>query len=77
MSSKSTSERVVIVGGGAFGLSTALELSARGFSDIVVLDRHIPPVCYPCSPPWFPIDIDSWSPGSRWLKRGYIQDNPL
>lgn len=42
--SPDTSQRVVIVGGGAFGLSVALELSQRGYDNIVVLDRHVPPV---------------------------------
>lgn len=42
--SRDTSQRVVIIGGGAFGLSTALELSQRGYDNIVVLDRHVPPV---------------------------------
>ncbi|KAF2009053.1 FAD-dependent oxidoreductase [Aaosphaeria arxii CBS 175.79] len=37
-------ERIVIVGAGVFGLSTALELSKLGYKDIVVLDRHVPPV---------------------------------
>lgn len=36
--------RIVIVGAGVFGLSTALELSTRGFRNIIVLDRHVPPV---------------------------------
>lgn len=38
------SQRIVIVGGGAFGLSTALELTTRGFDNVVVMDRHFPPV---------------------------------
>ncbi|THX46032.1 fructosyl amino acid oxidase [Aureobasidium pullulans] len=37
-------ESIVIVGAGVFGLSTALELSRRGYTDITVLDRHTPPV---------------------------------
>lgn len=36
--------RIVIVGAGVFGLSTAYELSQRGFKNIIVLDRHVPPV---------------------------------
>lgn len=36
--------QIVIVGAGVFGLSTALELSNRGFQSITVLDRHVPPV---------------------------------
>ncbi|KAI5204439.1 fructosyl amino acid oxidase [Aureobasidium subglaciale] len=35
---------IVIVGAGVFGLSTALELKRRGYSDITILDRHLPPV---------------------------------
>ncbi|KAM0716423.1 hypothetical protein Q7P37_007868 [Cladosporium fusiforme] len=44
MDSRDQSQRIVIVGGGAFGLSTALELTNRGFNNIVILDRHLPPV---------------------------------
>ncbi|KAF6820636.1 hypothetical protein CMUS01_11525 [Colletotrichum musicola] len=35
---------IVIVGAGVFGLSTALELTKRGYSRIAVLDRFLPPV---------------------------------
>ena len=38
-------DRVVIVGAGVFGLTTALELHHQGFKDITVLDRTLPPVC--------------------------------
>ncbi|KAJ5717818.1 L-pipecolate oxidase [Penicillium malachiteum] len=34
---------IVIVGAGVFGLSTALELKQRGYTDITVLDRFTPP----------------------------------
>ncbi|RFU26530.1 hypothetical protein B7463_g9798, partial [Scytalidium lignicola] len=37
-------DSIVIVGAGVFGLSTALELSQRGYRDITVLDRMAPPV---------------------------------
>ena len=37
-------EPVIIVGAGIFGLSTALELTRRGFSNITVLDRYQAPV---------------------------------
>ncbi|KAM0545376.1 hypothetical protein ACHAPJ_011360 [Fusarium lateritium] len=37
-------EPILIVGAGVFGLSTALELSKRGFSNITVLDRYNVPV---------------------------------
>ncbi|KAK2754560.1 hypothetical protein FQN54_006961 [Arachnomyces sp. PD_36] len=37
-------EPIVIIGAGAFGLSTALELKSRGYEDVTVLDRHSPPV---------------------------------
>lgn len=36
---------VVIIGAGVFGLSHALELKQRGFSNVTVLDRCPPPVC--------------------------------
>ncbi|KAL4866620.1 hypothetical protein BDV12DRAFT_210353 [Aspergillus spectabilis] len=35
---------ILIIGAGVFGLSTALELSQRGYTNITVLDRHVPPV---------------------------------
>jgi sarcosine oxidase / L-pipecolate oxidase len=37
-------QSVLIVGAGVFGLSTALALKERGFSDITVIDRYNPPV---------------------------------
>lgn len=36
--------RIVIVGAGIFGLSAAHQLASDGFSNILVLDRHMPPV---------------------------------
>ena len=44
MASPSGQGTILIVGGGVFGLSTALELSYRGYKNITVLDRHLPPV---------------------------------
>lgn len=38
------SDRILIIGAGVFGLSTALELAKRGRTDITVLDRSLPPV---------------------------------
>jgi sarcosine oxidase / L-pipecolate oxidase len=35
----SRNERVVIVGAGCFGISTAYHLLQRGFTDVIVLDR--------------------------------------
>lgn len=35
----SKSDPIAIVGGGAFGLSTALELSTKGYTNITVLER--------------------------------------
>ena len=37
-------EPIIIVGAGVFGLSTALELRIRGYSNVTVLDRMLPPV---------------------------------
>jgi glycine/D-amino acid oxidase-like deaminating enzyme len=34
------SDRIIIVGAGAFGLSTALHLALRDYNNITVLDRH-------------------------------------
>ncbi|KAL5361484.1 FAD dependent oxidoreductase [Aspergillus floccosus] len=36
--------KIVIVGAGIFGLSTASQLASEGYRNIVVLDRHMPPV---------------------------------
>ncbi|OAA73465.1 FAD dependent oxidoreductase [Cordyceps fumosorosea ARSEF 2679] len=36
-------EAILIVGGGVFGLSTALELATRGYTDLTVFDRFAPP----------------------------------
>ena len=38
------SERIVIVGAGVFGLSTALRLKEEGYASVTVLDRSMPPV---------------------------------
>ncbi|PLB40887.1 NAD(P)/FAD-dependent oxidoreductase [Aspergillus candidus] len=35
---------ILIIGAGVFGLTTALELSKRGYKDITLLDRTLPPV---------------------------------
>lgn len=37
-------EPILIVGAGVFGLSTALELKNRGYRDVTVVDRFLPPV---------------------------------
>ncbi|KAE8379862.1 FAD dependent oxidoreductase [Aspergillus bertholletiae] len=37
-------DAILIVGAGVFGLSTALELTLRGYNNITVLDRYLPPV---------------------------------
>lgn len=37
-------ENIIIVGGGVFGLGTALDLAQDGFRSITVLDRSMPPV---------------------------------
>ena len=39
-----TSDSIVIVGAGVFGLSLALEFKKRGYRSVEVLDRHLPPV---------------------------------
>lgn len=38
------SARILVIGSGVFGLTTAVELSKRGYKDITVLDRSLPPV---------------------------------
>lgn len=39
----SKNESILIVGAGVFGLSTALELNRRGYTNITVVDRYAPP----------------------------------
>ncbi|KAF9892249.1 hypothetical protein FE257_002026 [Aspergillus nanangensis] len=36
--------KIVIIGAGIFGLSTAAQLASEGHRNILVLDRHVPPV---------------------------------
>ncbi|KAF3808129.1 L-pipecolate oxidase [Colletotrichum gloeosporioides] len=36
--------KVVIIGAGVFGLSTAVQLAIEGFKNVAVVDRHLPPV---------------------------------
>ena len=38
-SSLTPESRIIIVGAGAFGLSTAFHLLQRGYSDVIILDR--------------------------------------
>ncbi|PLN76177.1 FAD dependent oxidoreductase [Aspergillus taichungensis] len=38
------SERIVIIGAGVFGLSTAFHLAEQGYRSVTVLDRSMPPV---------------------------------
>ncbi|KIW28340.1 uncharacterized protein PV07_08013 [Cladophialophora immunda] len=44
MAPPSKQDAIVIVGAGVFGLSTALSLAQRNFTDVTVLDRMAPPV---------------------------------
>lgn len=37
-------ESILIIGAGVFGLSTALALQQRGYSNLTVVDRYMPPV---------------------------------
>ncbi|GES64638.1 FAD dependent oxidoreductase [Aspergillus terreus] len=37
-------DRIIIIGAGAFGLSTALKLAQNGYRSVTVLDRSMPPV---------------------------------
>lgn len=34
------SDRIVVIGAGAFGLSTSLHLALRGYKSVTVFDRH-------------------------------------
>ena len=36
--------RIIIIGAGVFGLSTAVELVRKGYRNITIVDRHVPPV---------------------------------
>lgn len=40
----STSDRAVIIGAGVFGLSLAYQLANEGNQNVMVMDRHVPPV---------------------------------
>lgn len=40
----SKSDAILVVGAGVFGLSTAYELTKRGYTNITVVDRSLPPV---------------------------------
>lgn len=44
MAPPSKEDAIIIVGAGVFGLSTALDLRKRGYREITVLDRMVPPV---------------------------------
>lgn len=37
-------QSILIVGAGVFGLSTALELKQRGYQNVTIIDRYLPPV---------------------------------
>jgi sarcosine oxidase/L-pipecolate oxidase len=37
--------RIIIIGGGCFGISTAYHLAQRGYTSIRALDRYPPPSC--------------------------------
>lgn len=39
-----TDSSVIVVGAGVFGLSTALELTRKGYKNVTIVDRHVPPV---------------------------------
>ena len=38
-------DKIVIIGAGIFGLSTAYQLAREGYNNIIVVDRNLPPVC--------------------------------
>ena len=40
----SSSDRIVIIGAGVFGLSLAYQLASEGNQNVMVMDRHVPPV---------------------------------
>lgn len=49
--------KIVIIGAGIFGLSTAHQLASEGYHNIIILDRHMPPVN--------PLSCLSWIPGEK------------
>jgi sarcosine oxidase/L-pipecolate oxidase len=36
--------KIVVIGAGVFGLTTALQLHQRGYTNVTVVDRSMPPV---------------------------------
>lgn len=67
-------QRVIIMGAGIFGLSTARQLAIEGYQNITILDRHMPPVGF-----WsiFKEDMSLMKLGARWLKLRYLSRSPL
>lgn len=66
--------RIVIVGAGVFGLSTAAKLASEGYKYVTVVDRHMPPVKF--SFLLFTIPCLTRS-GSGWLQLGYFPCYPF
>lgn len=68
--------KIVVIGAGLFGLTTAKQLMLEGHQDITVIDRHMPPVCIilligPSS------EILSHIAGSRRFKLRYFPNHPV
>ena len=66
--------KIVIVGAGIFGLSTAAKLASEGYKHVTVVDRHMPPVKF--SFLWVNKARLTIS-GSGWLQLGYLPCYPL
>lgn len=58
--------KIVIIGAGVFGLTTAKQLTLEGHQNITVIDRHMPPVRDLIAV--YQNSTNSIPTGSRWLK---------
>ena len=66
--------KIVIVGAGIFGLSTAAKLASEGYKHVTVVDRHMPPVKFSFHLVKRPILTIS---GSGWLQLRYFPCDPF
>ena len=66
MPAMNSNDQVVVIGAGVFGLSLAYQLASEGGQNVLVMDRHVPPV-----PDGSSVDI------SRVIRFDYTDDDYL